>query len=144
MISLPKDHVKEVNKLIYHFFWKGNDKIKRSALINDINYGGLKMLDIHSMICAQRVMVLKKYADEEYHSSWKITLDYFLSGVGGMFILHCNFDTKKLPIYLPPFYKECLDSWSRLNKQNILSYEDVANQVIWNNKHIIIRKHSGT
>ncbi|CAH3175125.1 unnamed protein product, partial [Porites evermanni] len=36
----------------------------------------------------------------------------------------------------------CLDSWSRLNKENILSYEDVANQVIWNNKHIIIKKHS--
>ena len=39
--------------------------MKRSALINDINDGGLKMLDIHSMIWAQRVMVLKKYADEE-------------------------------------------------------------------------------
>ena len=34
----------------------------------DINDGGLKMLDIHSMICAQRVMVLKKkkkHAEEE-------------------------------------------------------------------------------
>ena len=59
-----------------------------------------------------------------------------------MFILHCNFDTKKLPIYLPPFYKECLDAWSRLNKQNIISCEDAANQVIWNNKHIIIKKYS--
>ena len=80
------------------------------------------------MICAQRVF--KKYADEENHSSWKITLDYFLSGVGGKFILLCNFDTKKLPIYLPPFYKEFLDARSRLNKENILSYEDVASQVI--------------
>ena len=95
------------------------------------------------MICAQRVMVLKNYADEENHSSWKITLDYFLSGVGGKLILHCNFDTKKkLPVYLPPFYKECLDAWSRLNNDNILSYEDVANQVIWNSKHNIIKKHS--
>ena len=94
------------------------------------------------MICAQRVMVFKKYADEENHSSWKITPDYFLSGVGGKFILLCNFDTKKLPIYLPPFYKEFLDARSRLNKENILSYEDVASQVIWNNKHIIIKKHS--
>ena len=59
-----------------------------------------------------------------------------------MFILHCNFDTKKLRIYLPPFYKECLDAWSRLNKQNIISCEDAANQVIWNNKHIIIKKCS--
>ena len=110
LISVPEDHVREINKLIYHVIWKGNDKIKRSALINDINDGCLKMLDIRLMICAQRVMVLKKYADEENHSSWKITLDYFLSGVGGKFILHCNFDTKKIPIYLPPFYKECLDA----------------------------------
>ena len=70
----------------------------------DINDRGLKMLDIHSMICAQRVMVLKKKnAEEEKHSSWKITLDYFLSevGLGDKFILHCNFDTRKLLIYVP-------------------------------------------
>ena len=34
--------------------------IKRSALINDIDIGGLKMLDIDSMISAQRVMALIK------------------------------------------------------------------------------------
>ena len=87
-------------------------------------------------------MVFKKYADEENYSSWKTSLDYFLSRVGGKFIRLCNFDTEKLPIYLPPFYKECLDVWSRLNIKSILSYEDVANQVIWSNKHIIIKKHS--
>ena len=88
--------------------------------MNDINDGGLKMLDIHSMICALRIMVLKKkYTDKEYHSSWKITLDYFLSGVGGMFILHCNFDTKKKKKQFTFSFlrKECLDAWSRLNKQ---------------------------
>ena len=69
MISVPEDHVKEINKLIYHFIWKGKDKIKRSALINDINDGGLKMLHINSMIWAPRVKELKKYADEENHSS---------------------------------------------------------------------------
>ena len=62
------------------------------------------MLDIHSMICAQRVIVLKKKkkknAKEEKHGSWKITLDYFLSEVGDKLILQCNFDTRKLLIYL--------------------------------------------
>ena len=82
------------------------------------------MLDIHLMICAQRVMISKK------NTQTRKTLDYFLSGVGGKFILHCNFVTRKLPIYLPPFYKESLDAWCRLNKGNFLSYEDVANQVI--------------
>ena len=88
MISVPEDRVKEINKLIYHFIWKGNDKIKRSALINNINDGGLKMLDIHSMIWAQR----EKNRQTKKTIALKITLDYFLSGVGGKFILHCNFD----------------------------------------------------
>ena len=34
------------------------------------------------------------------------------------------------------------DARSWLNKQSILSFEDVANQGIWNNKHIFIKKHS--
>ena len=44
----------------------------------------------------------------------------------------CNFNTRKLPIYLPVLYKECLDAWATLN--------DVFNQIIWNNKNITIGK----
>ena len=42
------------------FIWKGKDKVKPSALIHDIEDGGLKMLDLESMISAQRVMLRKK------------------------------------------------------------------------------------
>ena len=35
-----------LNSLIYPFIWKTNDKIKCAALINDIEDGGLNMLDI--------------------------------------------------------------------------------------------------
>ena len=81
LISISKDLIKEVNTLIYGFIWKSNDKIKRTALINDIENGGLKMLDIESMISAQRVMALKKYFGES-DSTWKIILDEFLCDVG--------------------------------------------------------------
>jgi len=74
---------------------------------NDIENGGVKMLDIQSMILSQRIITLKRYI-EEYSNLWKNILDTFLGEVGGKFILHCNFDTRKLPIYLPDFYKECL------------------------------------
>ena len=100
------------------------------------------MLDIQSMILAQRAMVLKRFADKNNPSSWKITLNYFLSQIGGELILKCNFDTRKLPIYIPAFYKECLDAWSILNQSSIQSYGDVIHQVIWNNKNIIIKKSS--
>ena len=45
LIAVSEELIKEVNSLIYRFIWKGNDKIKRSALINDIE---LRMLE-HSI-----------------------------------------------------------------------------------------------
>ena len=60
LIAITDDLIKEINRLIYRFIWKGNDKIKRSALINGIDEGGLRMLDIKSMILAQSAHVIKK------------------------------------------------------------------------------------
>ena len=109
LIPVSEDLIKEVNKLLYGFIWKGNDKIKRTALINDIEDGGLKMLDIQSKILSQRVIALKRFI-EDYNSPWKSILETFLGNAGGKSILYCNYDTRKLPIYLPDFYKECLDA----------------------------------
>ena len=39
------------------------------------------MLDIQSMILAQRVMVLKRFTNKDNNSSWKITLNYFLANL---------------------------------------------------------------
>ena len=106
LIAATEDLIQEINSLIYRSICKGNNKIKHAALINDIEDGGLKMLGIQLMILAQRVMVLKRFADRENKGSWKITLSYFLSEVGGELILKCNFDTRRLPMYVPIFYKE--------------------------------------
>ena len=67
LIPVSSELIKEVNKELYSFIWKGKDKVKRSALINDIEDGGLKMLNLESMISAQRVMCVKKYV-EHYES----------------------------------------------------------------------------
>jgi len=142
LITVTEDLIKEINSLIYRFIWKGNDKIKRAALIDDIEDGGLKMLDIQSMILAQRVMVLKRFADKDNTSASKIISNHFLSNIGEELIPKCNFDTRKLLVYLPVFYKECLYAWSMLNQSLVLSYEDVVHQVIWNNKNFTVQKRS--
>ena len=100
------------------------------------------MLVIQLMILAQRVMVLKRFADRENKFPWKITLSYFLSQVDGEFILKCNSYTRKLPVYLPALYKECSDARSELNQSAVSSYEDVVLQVIWNNKDISAEQRS--
>ena len=44
-----------MNKLLYGFIWKKNDKIKRTALINHVENGALKILDIESVILSHTV-----------------------------------------------------------------------------------------
>ena len=53
-----------------------------------------------------------------------------------------NLDSRKLPAYIPAFYKECLDAWSELKNSNVVSYEDVIDRIIWNNKNIVVDKQS--
>ena len=97
VIPIPNDLVKEVNSIFYTFIWNGKDEVKCCVLISNINIdkGGLKMLDIESMISTRRVICLKKFL-EDYPSTWKSFLNRCIFSVSGSLILHCNFDTIKL------------------------------------------------
>ena len=46
IISVLMDLIKEINKMIYGFIWKGNDEIKRTALINATENGDLRYLTL--------------------------------------------------------------------------------------------------
>ena len=55
LISLDKEFLKEVNKIIFDFIWKGKDKVKRFALDSDIEDGGLKAPHLDSIIETKRL-----------------------------------------------------------------------------------------
>ena len=141
LISNKKKFIKKINVLLYSFVWKGKDKVKRTAFINPIAKGGLKMPNIESMISAQRIICIKRYLSTD-PASWKLFLDFYLKKVGGKFLFHCNFNYIKLPIILPEFYKECVVAWTLLSEDNPSSSSEIANQVIWNNQFICIGSKS--
>ena len=145
MICLDKEFLNEANRIIFDFIWKGRDKVKRLALISDVEDGGLKAPRLDSIIRTQRILVCKRLANEQC-SNWKTILLHYLKPVGGVFILCCDFDVKTLPIKLPPFYEECLKYFSECsasNKgvQNLLA-TDILKTVLWNNKAICINSKS--
>ena len=107
MICLDKEFVKEANKIIFNFIWKGKEKIKRLALISDIKDGELKAPHLDSIMKTQRILCCKRLASEQ-PSSWKTILLHYLEPVGGKFIPCCDHNIKTLPIKLPMFYEECL------------------------------------
>ena len=75
-------------------------------------------------------------------SPWKTILDKLLLPIGGPFVLHWNFQTSKLKINLPAYYKECFDVWSEVNGTTPSSYEEIINEfeIIWNTKFLCHNK----
>ena len=51
--------------------WNGKDKVKRNAVISEVENGGLNMLDTESMIRTKRVTCLQKFL-EDCESPWKM------------------------------------------------------------------------
>ena len=141
MLPVSKDLIKEADSLFYYFIWNGKDKVKRNVMISEGEKGGLDMLNIDSMVCTRRVICIKKYL-EDYKSPWKAFLNEILIPVVGKLILHCNFDTSKLSIYLPSFYEQCFDAWSEVNARTPSLLHEIANEVSWNNKLLCINKKS--
>ena len=64
-ICIDNKVITEANKIIFDFIWKGKDKVKRTSLIGDTKDGGLKAPHLESIIEIQRIMVCKRFADEE-------------------------------------------------------------------------------
>ena len=52
LLPTPTYIIKEVNRLLFKFLWKGVDKVTRLSTINNYREGGLKMIDLDSEIKA--------------------------------------------------------------------------------------------
>ena len=139
LVYVHKDIIKEANKILFNFIWKGKDKVKRSALICDVENGGLRAPHLESIIKTQRIMCCKKFVEAQ-QSSWKLILSHYLKQVGGKLVLGCGFDIKKLPIKLPRFYEQCLQIFAEHSAATEANIQNIARAslIIWNNKYILI------
>ena len=142
MYNINKGTIKESNTLIHNFIWNGKDKIKRLALINDYENGGLNAFHLESLIQAHRIQCIEKFLrmDDENHSIWKTILSYYLNRVGSRFLFQCNFSVDKLSIGLPAFYDLCIREWEIFQNSNVtpLSKLEIFNEIIWNDQSICI------
>ena len=144
MVTTPIAIQKKVNSIVHQFIWNGPDRVKRAELKASYEEGGLKMVDIFSRIKAQQLMWLKRYFTDN-QPGWKIILDHYLSKCGGVkMLLKCSFDFKKLNIHIPQFYINIFNSYVELNSNDRVpgTVEEIGNQVIWNNSHILINRKS--
>ena len=70
LLPAPKEIVKELNRILFKFLWKGTDKVTRLSTINEYENGGLKMIDLGSMVKSLRLAWLKRIFGEN-EGAWK-------------------------------------------------------------------------
>jgi len=141
MISMPESIQKRVNALVFSYIWNGPDKIKRSVATADYDCGGLKMFNLKARVQAQNVLWVKRFF-EPYDAGWKEVLKFYLNKRGGSQMFISNMDLSKVPITLPPFYHQVFALWSGINSKQPITPEEIQNQMIWNNRFILIGQKS--
>ena len=50
MFPVPGEVIKDANRIIFKFLWKGQDRVARKAMINNFVNGGLNILDFETMV----------------------------------------------------------------------------------------------
>ena len=68
--SHTKRNYNELNQLLFEFLWKGTDKVTRVSVINDYETGGLKMIDLESIVKSLRLAWLKRVFNDS-NATWK-------------------------------------------------------------------------
>ena len=107
--DVPDGTVGTLKKKLFNFIWrKKKDKIKRTSLYQDLEKGGIGMVDVDLMLKALRLAWIPRLMTAGKRN-WCTIPNHFFRKRGGLnFLLRCNYDTKYLE-HLPIFYKNILE-----------------------------------
>ena len=111
ILPTPKELLKELNKILFKFLWKGVDNVTRASVIKEYEEGGLRTVDLEYMVKSLRLVWLKRI----FGGTWKSYLQHILSSVGGLFFFNCNYNTSDYTI-TSQFYQELLLWWSQFRE----------------------------
>ena len=146
-VLCPKaQFIKIIKNKLCDFIWNGKrPKIKYNSLISDYQDGGIKRPDIETKIKTQQLNWIKKLlncSENASNTSWSIIPRMYLDQIGGVDNIRSKFDINRLPENIPQFYKVIFRVWSEFASCIPDSYDQIALQIVWNNKFISIRGES--
>ena len=86
-LNVPQEITPIIKPKLFQFLWKNKkDKIKREALYQDRDKGGIRMIDIETMIKALRLAWIPRLFTPGT-KNWKTIPDYYLGRYGGLSFL---------------------------------------------------------
>ena len=134
-IGVPKGIVGKVQGCLFNFLWKSKrDKINRTSLYQDYKDGGLRVIDIETMIKALRLAWIPRLL-KTGNLNWKTLPDHHFKKYGGLkFLLKCNYPMKEFKD-IPRFYRDILLFLDELKSLYVSNNHDL---ILFNNEEILI------
>ena len=143
VLHVPTDIQKVIEKCIYDFIWNKKDRIKRKTMINDLENGGLKMVDVESKIKSLKSSWIPRLMNSERTAS---VLQTYLKNdcLSLEMLLNGNIYQKSMldSLAITEFYKDCITSFNSCKEEKKLNVHEYLTQPIWCNK-LFIRRGKG-
>lgn len=142
----PENISAELEKLFYDFIWKGRDRIRRKILINKLEEGGLKMINVRLYIAALQASWVPRIIKADKEEAWVSVLNYTVKNQLGCTVndlLLTNItDSKSCQVFnnLPTFIREVIFNYNRCKDLNSMcknnNATDIASRFVWGNTQI--------
>ena len=142
--KIPDDVLTEVNRLLFRFLWRKKDwnrkafeKVKRTVVCNDIENGGLRMIDVRQMqlsfllhwagrLCQAQSNEKWSWAPKTLFSRFGSKNEYFYANVNSSMF-------KGLKLVKSHFWQSVLETWIDNNRFNSTSF---GCTLLWNNRNL--------
>ena len=132
--------IEDLQKDIFKFIWNGKpDKIKRSILYQQYEFGGLKLTNLKLFLQATKANWVKRYLDETNNGQWKVFIKHKIAKYGNKLIFDCELDETFIKIISDNdiFLNNILSAWINVQESfNTNKTKLIAKTIIWNNKDI--------
>ena len=131
----PNELIKELEKMFYKFLWNsGPDRIKRRIIIKNIEYAGLRMVELRSFIKALKVSWLRRILQQSDTGGWKELASINFSEIfsfGGVCAAKLSSNLQN------PFWKDLMKVWSEFCEAvPVENIKQILICPIWHNDRI--------
>ena len=126
LLPLPTWALKEINKHLFSFFWKGKKElVARTVVVQPPSKGGFNVIDVSLKVQALHAQWVKRYLVSP--SKWSILLAHWsLQNLGATLEeVLSNPSVYDLDL-LPPFYRSVVRAWSSLRAAFLSPHESFA------------------
>ena len=108
LFPVPEPIIAKIEKMVSKFLWHGRDRISRNCIINDIENGGINIVDVKTKINSLKAGWVKRWLN---HPPWTVVAQSYIEKLGFNFDLLFSMNVKHisdLPVLkqLPVFYQD--------------------------------------